>query len=166
MKIRKILMLFFLYAIFMQNSSALPKDFYMKETYKKIVREDLDDKVYFIEKKVNNNFSSVSEMYDKKSKKIIEKSETVFINPINVESYNDYYQITKNYKYKGGEIKTTNFYIGNSNNCAVKCGLEAFYKNSKIYRKQAYPSCLSLFDMEKRTLKYDDDYVRKNCIPN
>ena len=68
----------------------LPSDFYMKETYKKFIKEDVGN-FYYIEKIINNNFSTVSEMYSKKDNKIIEKYESFYINPVQLESYNDYY---------------------------------------------------------------------------
>jgi len=121
---------------------------------------------YYIEKRVNNNFIAVSEEYNKKNRKLINKSESVFINPVKVTSYNDYYQINKNYFYENGKINKTSYEIGKIDNCFVKCGDEIFYKNSKIYKKNEYPSCLSLFNIEKRQLDYKNSYVEKNCIPN
>lgn len=165
MKIKFLFISFFLFSVTVLNADTLPNDFYMKETYKKLIKEDVGE-VYFIEKIINHNFSAVSEMYSKKNNKIMEKHESVYINPIRSESYNDYYQITKKYEYKDGVIYKTNYYIGNSNNCSVKCGEEVFYNKSKKYKKNKHPSCLSLFDINKRKLRYDNDYVKNNCIPN
>ena len=50
--------------------------------------------------------------------------------------------------------------------CFVKCGLESFYKKGKVFKTKKYPSCLSLFDIEKRVLKYENKYVKDNCIIN
>lgn len=83
-----------------------------------------------------------------------------------LESYNDYYQITKKYEYKNGLTYKTNYYIGNSNNCFVKCGKEVFYSKFKKYKINRYPSCLSLFDINEKKLKYETDYVKNNCISN
>ena len=66
--------------------------------------------------------------------KIIKKYESVYINPVQLESYNDCYQITKKYEYKSGLIYKMNYYIGNSNNCFVKCGEEVFYRKLKKYK--------------------------------
>ncbi len=163
MKIKFFILLLFTTTVL--NANTLPNDFYMKETYKKFIKEDVGD-FYYIEKIINNNFSAVSEMYSKKDKKIIEKHESVYINPNQLESYNDYYQVTKKYEYKNGVIYKTNYYIGNSNNCFVKCGEEVFYSKLKKYKRNKYPGCLSLFDVNKRKLKYETEYVKNNCIQN
>ena len=34
----------------------------------------------------------------------------------------------------------------------------------KKYKINKYPSCLSLFDINERKLKYETDYVKNNCI--
>lgn len=49
------------------NAKKLPENFYMEESYKKIIREEAGD-FYYIEKRVNNNFISILEEYDKKIK--------------------------------------------------------------------------------------------------
>ena len=147
------------------NAQVLPNDFYMKETYKVFLREDMET-TYYIEKRVNNNLIAVLEEYNKNDGKLINKNESVFINPVKITSYNDYYQIAKNSNYKDGKIFSTNYFVGNSNNCFIKCGVEIFYKNSKVIKKIKYPSCLSLFDINKRILKFDEPYVKNNCIPN
>lgn len=146
------------------NAQGLPQDFYMKETYKNFVKENFGD-TYYIEKRVDNNFITVLEEY-RKNIGLIKKSESVFINPVSKTSYNDYYQITKNSNYKKGKVISTSYFIGNSNNCFVKCGVEIFYKNAKVYRKVEYPGCLSLFNVETRKLDYKNSYVEENCIPN
>lgn len=46
-------------------------------------------------------------------------------------------------------------------NFFVKCGVEIFYKNAKIYKKVEYLSCLSLFNVETRKLDYNNSYVGK-----
>ena len=99
MKIKSFIILLFLLKINILNAGTLSSDFYMKETSKKIIKEDVDN-FYYIEKIINNNFSTVSEMYSKKDNRIIEKYESVYINPVQLESYNDYYQITKNMNIK------------------------------------------------------------------
>ena len=165
MKIKSFIFLLFLLKINILNAGTLPSDFYMKEKYKKFIKEDVGS-FYYIEKIINNNFSAVSEMYSKKDKKIIEKYESVYINPVQLESYNDYYQITKKYEYKSGLIYKINYYIGSSNNCFVKCDEEIFYRKLKKYKINKYPRCLSLFDINERKLKYETDYVKNNCISN
>lgn len=147
------------------SAQILPNDFYMKETYKVFLREDMET-TYYIEKRVNNNLIAVLEEYNKNDGKLINKSESVFINPVKITSYNDYYQIAKNSNYKDGKIFSTNYFVGNSNNCFIKCGIEIFYKNSKVIKKIKYPSCLSLLNMKTRKLDYKNSYVEKNCIPN
>ena len=85
------------------NAQVLPNDFYMKETYKVFLREDMET-TYYIEKRVNNNLIAVLEEYNKNDGKLINKSESVFINPVKITSYNDYYQISKNSNYKDLKI--------------------------------------------------------------
>ena len=46
----------------------------------------------------------------------------------------------------------------------MKCGEEVFYSKLKKYKINKYPSCLSLFDINERKLKYETDYVKNNCI--
>ena len=162
MRINILLIVFFTLEV---SAQVLPNDFYMKETYKVFLREDMET-TYYIEKRVNNNLIAVLEEYNKNDGKLINKSESVFINPVKITSYNDYYQIAKNSNYKDGKIFSTNYLVGNSNNCFIKCGVEIFYKNSKVIKKIKYPSCLSLFDINKRILKFDEPYVKNNCIPN
>lgn len=146
------------------NAKKLPENFYMEESYKKIIREEAGN-FYYIEKRVNNNFISILEEYDKKNK-MISKKESKFINPVDIESYNDYYQINKITNYKSGKIFNTEYSIGNSNNCFVKCGDEVFYRNSKVLKIIKYPSCLGLFNVEMRKLEYKNNYVVENCIIN
>ena len=162
MRINILLIVFFTSEV---SAQVLPNDFYMKETYKVFLREDMET-TYYIEKRVNNNLIAVLEEYNKNDGKLINKSESIFINPVKITSYNDYYQIAKNSNYKDGKIFSTNYFVGNSNNCFIKCGVEIFYKNSKVIKKIKYPSCLSLFDINKRILKFDEPYVKNNCIPN
>jgi len=121
MKIKKIIVVLPFFITQLLNAETLPLDFYMKESYKKFVKSDMGDS-YYIEKRVNNNFIAVSEEYNKKNRKLINKSESVFINPVKVTSYNDYYQINKNYFYENGKINKTSYEIGKIDNCFVKCG--------------------------------------------
>lgn len=146
------------------NAKNLPENFYMEESFKKFIREEAGG-FYYIEKQINNNFISILEEYDKKNN-IISKKESKFINPIDVESYNDYYQLNKITNYKNGKIFNTEYSIGNSNSCFVKCDDEVFYRNSKVLKRVKYPSCFSLFDVEMRKLDYKNSYVVKNCILN
>ena len=115
---------------------------------------------------VNNNFSAIVEIYDKKNNKIVEKYENKYINPIKKSSYNDYYQISKKYEYEKGSLVKTTLQIGKSENCFVKCSNEILYINNKVNKVIKYPSCLSLVDMKKRTLDYNNSYVKNNCIVN
>ncbi|OTG63873.1 hypothetical protein [Acinetobacter silvestris] len=161
----RISLLFIFFCSSVLNAEVPPKDFYMKETYNKFLKEDMGD-TYYIEKRINNNFVAVIEEYSKKNNKLIKKNESVYINPIVLKSYNDYYQITKTSDYENGKISSTSYSVGNSNNCFVKCGVEVFYKDSKVLKKIKYPSCLSLLNMETRKLDYKNSYVEKNCIPN
>lgn len=161
----KIRFLFIFFYSSVLNAGVLPEDFYMKETYRKFMKEDVGD-TYYVEKRINNNFIATIEEYSKKSKKLIKKNESIYINPIGEKSYNDYYQITKISNYENGGVVSVNYIIGNSNNCFVKCNEEVFYKNSKSFKKIKYPSCLSLFNIEKRELNFKNKYVKKNCILN
>lgn len=168
MKIKAVLFLFFIcYGCSnIQNAKNLPTDFYMEETYKNFLRTDLG-KSYSIEKKVNNNFSAVIEIFNKNNNKIVEKYENKYINPLVVSSYNDYYQISKKYEYNNeGVLLKTSYFAGNSENCFVKCNNENIYNKSKIYRIVKYPSCISLFDLKKRELNYNSSYVKEKCIEN
>ena len=144
------------------NAKNLPENFYMEETYKEFVREEAGD-VYYIEKKVNNNLTAVLEEYTKNNK-ILGKYEAVFINPVDGNfSYNNFYQINKNYSYKNGKIYSVNYEIGKMETCFVKCGDEIYYTEGKVVKKNKYPACLSLFDIEKRVLKFSVKYVKDNC---
>ncbi|OTG80141.1 hypothetical protein B9T33_09450 [Acinetobacter sp. ANC 5054] len=165
MKIKAVLFLICYGFSNIQNAKNLPTDFYMKETYKKFLRTDLGES-YSIEKKVNNNFSAVIEIFNKKNNKIIEKYENKYINPLVSSSYNDYYQISKKYEYNEGVLLKTSYFAGNSENCFVKCDNETIYNKSRVYSVVKYPSCISLFDLKKRELNYNSSYVKEKCIEN
>lgn len=167
MKIKKFLCVFFIFAgcSNIQNAETIPDDFYMRETYKTFLKNDLGE-YYSIEKRVNNNFSAILEIYDKKNNKMVEKYENKYINPVEKSSYNDYYQISKKYEYEKGSLIKTTLQIGKSENCFVKCSNEILYTNNKVNKVINYPSCLSLVDMKKRTLDYNNSYVKNNCIVN
>ncbi len=95
------------------------------------------------------------------------KYEAKFINPVDSDfSYNNFYQINKNYSYKNGKINKISYEIGKIDTCFVKCDVEVFYENSKVLKINKYPSCLSLLNMKTRKLDYKNSYVEKNCIPN
>lgn len=157
-------LIFFLGFLWCQLSFGLPTNFYKNESNARFIKTKYND--YYTIEKYN---SDLVQVYEKKSNNnfLIEKYEAKFINPIDGNySYNNFYQINKNYFYENGKINKTSYEIGKMDNCFVKCGAEFFYKNSKIYKKNEYPNCLSLFNIETRQLDYKNSYVKKNCIPN
>lgn len=161
MKIK--LLLFFTNLILLGNAYALPDNFYKKESSKRFVKSIHHD--YFSIEKFDGDLVRVYEKKDIKSNMLIAKYEAVFINPIDGNtSYNNFYQINKNYDYKGGKIVSVNYEIGKMESCFVKCGNEVYYNEGKIIKINKYPACLSLFDIDNRVLKFNDEYVKKNCI--
>ncbi len=93
--------------------------------------------------------------------------EARFINPVDGNfSYNNFYQINKNYQYKVGQLAVVSYEIGKADGCFIQCGEELHYQRNQIIQQKTFPACLSLFDVQKRVLKYNDAYVKKHCIPN
>lgn len=77
---------------------------------------------------------------------MIAKYEAVFINPVDWNlSYNNFYQINKNYDCRAGKIYSVNYEIGKMDSCFVKCGKEVYYNEGKIVKINKHPACLSLF---------------------
>lgn len=157
--------LMILFFSFIQYCYALPSDFYKKDSNIRFEKHYFND--YYVIEKYSGDLVRVYEERENQDHKLIGKYEANFINPIDGNfSYNNFYQINKNYSYKNGDINKIGYDIGKMDNCFVKCGEEIFYKNLKIFKINKYPSCLSLFNIEKRELDYKNSYVKINCIPN
>ena len=157
--------IFIFVSLFSQSILALPIDFYKDEKNIRFVKSKFE-KYYTIDK-YNGDLVQIYERKSDKNDTMLGKYEAKFINPVDGDfSYNNFYQINKNYFYKDGKISSISYDIGKMDNCFIKCDEEVFYKNSKVIKKIKYPSCLSLFDVNKRILKFDDPYVKSNCIPN
>ena len=136
MKIKFIL--FFTNLIVLGSAYALPDNFYKKENNKRFVKTTHHN--YFSIEKFDGGLVRVYEKKDIKSNMLIAKYETVFINPIDRNlSYNNFYQINKNYDYKGGKIYSVNYEIGKMESCFVKCGNEFYYKEGKIVKINIQP---------------------------
>lgn len=157
--------IFILVSLFSQSILALPIDFYKDEKNIRFVKSKFE-KYYTIEK-YNGDLVQVYERKLAKNDTMLGKYEAKFINPVDSDfSYNNFYQINKNYSYKNGKINKISYEIGKIDTCFVKCDVEVFYENSKVLKINKYPSCLSLLNMKTRKLDYKNSYVEKNCIPN
>ena len=148
-----------------QMTQALPADFYKKEQFKRFVKTVFDDE-YTIEK-FDGELVRVSESRSRKNNALLYKYEARFINPVDGNfSYNNFYQINKNYQYKAGQLAVVSYEIGKADGCFIQCGEELHYQRNQNIQQKTFPACLSLFDVQKRVLKYNDAYVKKHCIPN
>ena len=149
----------------MDEACALPDNFYKKESSKRFVNTMHDN--HFSVQRFDGDLVRIYEEKDLKDNRLIGKYEAVFINPVDGNfSYNNFYQINKNCSYKNGKIYSVNYEIGKMETCFVKCGTEIYYKEGRMVKKNKYPACLSLFDINERKLKYETDYVKNNCISN
>ncbi|WP_353143449.1 hypothetical protein [Acinetobacter pragensis] len=146
----------------LNNAYAVPNNFYKKENSRRFVKTIHGN--YFSIEKFDGDLVRIYEEKDINNNRLIGKYEAVFINPVDGNfSYNNFYQINKNYSYKNGKIYSVNYEIGKMETCFVKCGDEIYYTEGKVVKKNKYPACLSLFDMEKRVLKFNVKYVKDNC---
>ena len=157
--------IFIFVSLFSQSILALPIDFYKDEKNIRFVKSKFE-KYYTIEK-YNGDLVQVYERKSAKNDTMLGKYEAKFINPVDGNfSYNNFYKNNKNYFYKDGKISSISYDIGKMDNCFIKCGVEIFYKYSKVFKKIEYPSCLNLLNIKTRKLDYKNSYVEKNCIPN